>query len=73
MRLGSGRFVAVIAIAAALAGCGKKEEYANVTDDQMNHYAGLEAHDHPVENSSDSALPRANMQAPESRTEKPAR
>lgn len=34
-----------------LAGCGssdKSEESRTVSQDQMNHYAGIEEHDHPV-------------------------
>src|SRR3546814_15955124 len=34
----------------ALAGCAKEEEYQSVSEDQLNHYAGIEALDHPVEN-----------------------
>src|SRR3546814_17480276 len=46
----------------ALAGCEKEEEYQSVSEDQLNHYAGIEAHDHPVENVV-ANLPRKGEQA----------
>lgn len=41
---------AIVLIVMGLSGCNKPEPYANVSEDQLNHYAGIETHDHPVDN-----------------------
>lgn len=40
--------------------CGSSEEAPKISEDQMNHYAGVPEHDHPT-NSSTSAPPRPAM------------
>ncbi len=32
----------------AIAGCSSPKPEANISEDQMNHFAGIAAHDHPV-------------------------
>lgn len=36
--------------------CGSSEETPEISEDQMNHYAGIPEHDHPT--NSTSATPR---------------
>lgn len=53
--------VAIVLIVMGLTSCNKPEPYANVSEDQLNHYAGIETHDHPVDN---AATPVDNGLAP---------
>lgn len=53
--------VAIVLIVMGLTGCNKAEPYANVSEDQLNHYAGIETHGHPVDN---AATPLDNGLAP---------
>ena len=32
----------------ALTACGKGDQTPNISEDQMNHYAGVPEHDHPT-------------------------
>jgi hypothetical protein len=43
--------------------CGSSEEAPKISEDQMNHYAGVPEHDHPT-NSSTSAPPPAGYAGP---------
>lgn len=49
------RMALVFVISIGLAGCSEPEQYSEVSRDQLNHYAGIETHDHPVENSTASS------------------
>lgn len=44
----AGIFAAALAVV-ALGGCNKPEPVPDVSEDQLNHYAGIETHDHPVD------------------------
>lgn len=56
-----------VSIAAAvvlmLAGCNREEKYQNITEDQLNHYAGIETHDHPVDNATQASDAPVQVQA----------
>jgi ABC-type Fe3+-citrate transport system substrate-binding protein len=39
----------------AVAACGTKDETPNVSEDQMNHYAGVPEHDHPTNSATSTA------------------
>ena len=57
----TGIFAAALAIV-GLGGCNKSEPVQDVSEDQLNHYAGIETHDHPVDNA--GAAPVGNEAAP---------
>lgn len=42
-----------------LAACSEPEQYSDISRDQLNHYAGIETHDHPVDNASASSVDNA--------------
>jgi hypothetical protein len=39
---------AMLLVPLAVAACGTKDETPNISEDQMNHYAGVPEHDHPT-------------------------
>lgn len=56
----AGLFVAALVIG-GLGGCNKAEPAQDVSEDQLNHYAGIETHDHPIDNA--TAEPVGNAAA----------
>ncbi len=48
------RIGVVFVIGIGLASCSEPEQNADISRDQLNHYAGIETHDHPVDNASSS-------------------
>jgi len=41
----------------AVTACGSSEETSDISEDQMNHYAGIPEHDHPT--NSTNATPQS--------------
>lgn len=51
----------------SLAGCSESEQYSDISRDQLNHYAGIETHDHPVDNATASSVDNAEASKDEDR------
>lgn len=39
---------AMVLLPLAVAACGTKDETPKISEDQLNHYAGVPEHDHPT-------------------------
>jgi nitrous oxide reductase accessory protein NosL len=39
---------AMLLLPLAVAACGTSDQTPNISEDQMNHYAGVPEHDHPT-------------------------
>lgn len=50
-----------------LAACSEPEQYSDISSDQLNHYAGIETHDHPVDNATASSVDQAEASKNEDR------
>lgn len=46
---------AILLLSLAVAACGTKDETPNISEDQMNHYAGVPEHDHPTNSATSTA------------------
>lgn len=49
----------VCGLALLVTACGSGEQTPNISEDQMNHYAGVSEHDHPTNSSTDATIPPA--------------
>jgi hypothetical protein len=49
--------IAMLLLPLAVTACGSSEETTDISEDQMNHYAGIAEHDHPT--NSTSATPQS--------------
>ena len=53
---------AMLLLPLAVAACGTSDQTPNISEDQMNHYAGIAEHDHPT--NSTSATPQSATSNP---------
>ena len=56
--------IAMLLLPLAVTACGSSEETTDISEDQMNHYAGIAEHDHPT---------NSTKAAPQSATPNPAK
>lgn len=54
---------AILLMPLSIAACGTKDETPSISEDQMNHYAGVPEHDHPT-NSATSTAPEPTTSDP---------
>lgn len=57
------RAILIPLVVISLAGCNRPEPYSDISDDQLNHYVGIETHDHPVDNAT-APTNNGSVQAP---------
>jgi hypothetical protein len=57
MRRSRAIITAMFLLPLAVTACGSSEETSDISEDQMNHYAGIPEHDHPT--NSTNATPQS--------------
>ena len=57
MRRSRALIAAMFLLSLAVTACGSSEKTSDISEDQMNHYAGIAEHDHPT--NSTSATPQS--------------
>lgn len=60
MRRSRAIIAAMFLLPLAVTACGSSEKTSDISEDQMNHYAGIAEHDHPTNSTSATEAPRVS-------------